>query len=161
MKSSEPDGSVAGSRRPRPAAQHKLWGTDATSAHTLGDGQVTVFVVVDHATCEGLGIHAAKAGNRFEALEPLRQAVRSACGPFNQDVALGPKLRHDHGSQFMSDDYQAELSFLGIEIEPCVRTSARGQRLRRAFHPDAEAGSCCGRHLPQRRGTAPGAARVA
>jgi putative transposase len=31
-----------------------------------------------------MGIHAAKQGTRFEALEPLRQGVRTALGAFGQ-----------------------------------------------------------------------------
>jgi hypothetical protein len=34
-------------------------------------------LVVDHCTAEGVSIHAAKIGNRFEALEPSRQGVRA------------------------------------------------------------------------------------
>jgi transposase InsO family protein len=109
-----------------PANPNEMWGTDATATHTLEDGQVTVFVVVDHATHEGLGIHAAKIGNRFEALEPLRQAIRMAYGEFREDVALGLKLRHDHGSQFMSDDYQSELRFLGITSSPAFVRAPEG-----------------------------------
>ena len=26
--------------------------------------------------------------------------------------------RHDHGSQYMSDDFQAEIAFLGMESSP-------------------------------------------
>ena len=54
-----------------------MWGTDATAAFTEEDGQVTVFMAVDHCTAVFVGIHAAKPGTRFEALEPIRQAVRS------------------------------------------------------------------------------------
>jgi hypothetical protein len=28
------------------------------------------------------------------------------------------KLRHDHGHQFMSDDLQPEIGFLGMESSP-------------------------------------------
>ena len=41
---------------------------------------MTVFAVVDHYNAECLGIHAARTGTRFEALEPLRQAVRRIFG---------------------------------------------------------------------------------
>lgn len=53
-----------------PANPNEMRGTDATRAYTLEEGQATVFVVVAHTTCEGRGIHAAKTGNRFEALAP-------------------------------------------------------------------------------------------
>ena len=35
----------------------------------------SVFVAVDHCSVDCVGIHAAKSGNRFEALEPIRQGV--------------------------------------------------------------------------------------
>ena len=71
-----------------------MWGTDLTSTLT-GEGQASIFVTVDHASSECLGIHAARRATRFEALEPLRQAVRFAFGTFGQGSAGGLKLRHD------------------------------------------------------------------
>jgi transposase InsO family protein len=97
----------------------QMWGTDATSTLT-DEGSATIFFVVDHCTMECLGIHAAGRGTRWEALEALRQAVREAMGGYREGVAAasGLMLRHDHGSQFVSDDYQADLRFLGIESSP-------------------------------------------
>lgn len=95
----------------------EMWGTDATSALT-GEGNATIFFVLDHCTAECLGIHGARRGTRFEALEPLRQAVRMTRGGFERDIASGTALRHDHGSQFISHAYQAELRLLGIESSP-------------------------------------------
>jgi putative transposase len=60
-----------------------IWGTDLTSTMT-GEGQASIFVTVDHASTECLGIHAARRATRFEALEPLRQGVRSCFGAFPQ-----------------------------------------------------------------------------
>jgi hypothetical protein len=34
-----------------------------------------VFVAVEHANSEVIGIHASRSANRFEALEPVRPAV--------------------------------------------------------------------------------------
>jgi hypothetical protein len=76
-----------------------MWGTDMTAAYTRQDGQVAIFIAVDHYSAEWRGIHAAKQGTRFEALEPLRQGVRTAFEAFGQDIAQGLVLRHDHGSQ--------------------------------------------------------------
>jgi hypothetical protein len=39
----------------------EMWGTDLTSTLT-GEGQVAIFVTVDHASTECLGIHAAAGG---------------------------------------------------------------------------------------------------
>jgi len=48
----------------------------------------------------------------------LRQATRDYCGGFHAGAAAGIRNRHDHGSQYMSDDYQAEIAFLGMESSP-------------------------------------------
>jgi putative transposase len=76
-----------------------MWGTDMTATYTREDGQVAIFIAVDHCSAECVGIHAAKQGTRFEALEPMRQGVRTSFGAFGQDIAQGLVLRHDHGSQ--------------------------------------------------------------
>jgi transposase InsO family protein len=104
----------------------EMWGTDATSAWTTKEGHVTIFVAVDHCTAEGVGIHAAKVGNRFEALEPIRQGVRERFGFYGPDAARGLKLRHDHGSQYVSDAFQDELAFLGIESSPAFVRAPEG-----------------------------------
>jgi len=65
-----------------------------------------------------LGVHAAKKATRFEALEPLRQAARDYCGGFRAGAAAGIRSGHDHSSQYVSDDYQAEIAFLGMESSP-------------------------------------------
>src|SRR5437879_1208665 len=44
--------------------------------------------------------------------------VRDYCGGFRAGAAAGIRNRHDHGSQYMSDDYQAEIAFLGMQSSP-------------------------------------------
>jgi len=103
-----------------------MWGTDATTVLTLDEGNATVFIAVDHCTSECVGIHAAKHGNRFEALEPIRQGVRDHFGAYDAGIAKGLKLRHDNGTQYTSDDFQDELDFLGIESSPSFVRSPEG-----------------------------------
>jgi len=91
---------------------------DATSCLTRREGTATVFVVVDHCAAECIGIHAARPGTRFEAVEPLRQGVRALFGAYAQGVATSLQARHDHGSQYVSDYFQDELRFLGIVSSP-------------------------------------------
>jgi transposase InsO family protein len=105
---------------------NRMWGIDATATVTLDDGQVTVFAAVDHCTAECVGIHAVKRATRFEALEPLRQGVHQHFGGFQPGAAQGLRLRHDHGSQFISDDFQNELAFLGIESSPAFVREPEG-----------------------------------
>jgi transposase InsO family protein len=102
-----------------------MWGTDLTSTMT-GEGQASIFVTVDHCSTECVGIHAARRATRFEALEPLRQGVRACFGAFAEGVAGGLELRHDHGSQFVADDYQRELAFLGIASSPAFVREPEG-----------------------------------
>src|SRR5881628_3169265 len=102
-----------------------MWGTDLTTT-IIGEGQVAVFVAVDHCSAECVGIHAARRGTRFEALEPIRQGVRRCFGAFGKDIARGLAVRHDHGSQYMSDVFQKELAFLGIESSPAFVRAPEG-----------------------------------
>lgn len=41
-------------------------------------------------------------------------------------MAYGLKLRYNHGSQFMSDPYQEEVRFLGIEPSPAFVREPEG-----------------------------------
>ena len=75
---------------------------------------------------ECIGIHTARRGTRFEALEPIRQGIREHFGIFDRDAALGLTLRHDHGSQYMSDVFQEEIRFLGITSSPAYVREPEG-----------------------------------
>jgi transposase InsO family protein len=110
-----------------------MWGTDATSTVTLEDGSVAVFVAIDHCTLEGVGIHAATRATRFEALEPIRQGVRRQFGTFSPGSATGVQVRHDHGSQYMSDDFQTELRFLGMTSSPAFVRAPEGNGVAERF----------------------------
>ena len=105
---------------------NQMWGIDATATVTIEEGQVTVFAAVDHCTAECVGIHAVKRATRFEALDPIRQGVNEHFGGFHAHGATGLQLRHDHGSQFMSDDFQNEIRFLGIESSPAFVREPEG-----------------------------------
>ena len=99
-----------------------MWGADLTATWTAA----AVFIAVDHCSAECVGIHAAGRATRFEALEPLRQGVRRHFGGFARDIAKGLAVRHDHGSQYMSDHFQKELTFLGIESSPAFVRAPEG-----------------------------------
>lgn len=104
----------------------QMWGTDATATSTEAEGTVTIFAAIDHCTAECVGIHAVKKASRFEALEPIRQGVRQYFGGISAGVAAGLQLRHDHGSVYMSDDFQAEIRFLDIEPSPAFVRQPEG-----------------------------------
>jgi transposase InsO family protein len=108
-----------------PDAVDVMWGTDLTTTIT-GEGQAAVFVAIDHFSAECVGLHAALRATRFEALEPIRQGVRRHFGGFAQGIAAGLAVRHDHGSQYMSGDFQGELRLLGIESSPAFVRAPEG-----------------------------------
>jgi len=97
-----------------------------TATVTTGHGQVAVFVAVDHCSAECVGIHAAIRGTRLEALEPIRQGVRERFGAVGQGVAAGLSIRHDHGSQYMSHDFQNEIRWLGATSSPAFIRAPEG-----------------------------------
>jgi transposase InsO family protein len=109
-----------------PTQVDTMWGTDMTATYTRQDGQGASFIAVDHYSAGCVGIHAATQGTRFEALEPIRQGIRTAFGAFEQGLAQGLALRHDHGSQYMSHVFQEELRFLGIASSPAFVREPEG-----------------------------------
>jgi putative transposase len=129
---------LAPARQPEPVVEHPhdgtivtdrpnvMWGTDATAAITILEGPVTIFAAIDHCTAECVGIHAARYGDRFEALEPLRQGVRDHFGDLAAAVARGLAVRHDHGSVYLSGDFQAEVTFLGMTSSPAFVRQPEG-----------------------------------
>jgi transposase InsO family protein len=102
-----------------------MWGSDLTSVMT-GEGQAALFVAVDHCSAECVGLHASRRADRFQALEPIRQGVRERFGAFAKGVARGLELRHDHGSQYVSHHFQAELRFLGVASSPAFVREPEG-----------------------------------
>ena len=61
---------------------------------------------------------------RFSA--PLLLISDPCFGAFAQGIARGLSARHDHGSQYMSDAFQQELAFLGIESSPAFVRAPEG-----------------------------------
>ena len=105
---------------------NKMWGTDMTTTVTADEGQVSVMAAVDHCSFECVGIHAAKSGNRYEALEPLRQGVAERLGEFGPGVAADLALRHDHATAYLSEVFQRELRFLGVTSSPAFIREPQG-----------------------------------
>ena len=67
---------------------------------------------------ELVGWHTAKIGDRWAALEPLRQGVRQVFGRFAKDVARGLRIRCDWGPQYIADAWINEVKWLGMTITP-------------------------------------------
>lgn len=117
-----------------PIFPNKIWGTDMTKGHTIEEGKAHVWALIDHFTGECLGIHASKSANRFEAMEPMKQAILEVFGKYEKDVANGILMRHDHGSQYTSKDFQKEVKFFGMTSSPSfVRTPEGNGVIERFF----------------------------
>ena len=110
----------------------QMWGTDATRVWTPF-GYPWIFIAIDHCSGECIGVHASLSGHRFAALVPLQDGVREHFGDLEAGVASGLKIRHDHGSQYMSEAFQAELSFLGAESSPSFVASPQGNGIAERF----------------------------
>jgi len=57
-----------------------MWGTDPTRFYTERERLYWFFGAVDHYTTEVMGWHVAKIGDRWAALEPIRQWMTKAFG---------------------------------------------------------------------------------
>jgi len=58
----------------------ELWGTDATKFWTQQEGWCWFFGTIDHCAEDIVGWHVAKRGDRWAALEPIRQGVQQTHG---------------------------------------------------------------------------------
>ncbi len=109
-----PHGDRSHSGRITTDVPNELWGTDATRFYTKEDGWCWFFVAVDHCVTDVVGWHVAKKGDRWAALEPIRQGVRTHMDDYAPKIALGLGLRHDWGPQYTAHQFQGELAWLGI-----------------------------------------------
>lgn len=110
-----------------------MWGTDGTTTLTVQQGSVWVFAAIDHCTGECLGIHASLKGDRFEALQPIYQAVAATFGTVETGSAAGLTLRHDRGPQYTSSHFQREINWLGIKSSPSFVRAPEGNGIAERF----------------------------
>jgi transposase InsO family protein len=96
----------------------ELWGTDATRFYTHREGWSWFFGAIDHCSEDIVGWHVAKVGDRWAALEPIRQGVQHTHGGYAPKIALGLGLRADHGPQYTANQFLGELRWLGIRSSP-------------------------------------------
>ena len=133
QRTGNPHGPKAHDGTIRTTRVDEIWGTDMTTTLTGLEGNASIFFAVDHCSLECVGIHAARPGTRFEALEPIRQGVRHSFGAFGPGLADGLTLRHDHGSQYTSDAFQEEVAFLGIKSSPSFVREPQGNGIAERF----------------------------
>lgn len=95
-----------------------MWGTDATRFYTRQEGWCWYFGAVDHHTDEVVGWHVAKRGDRWAALQPLRDGVQAMFGAFAKEIARGLQIRCDWGPQYIAAAWIQEVHWLGMTISP-------------------------------------------
>ena len=96
-------------------APNLMWGTDGIRIQTVEEGWVWVFSAVDHFDACCVGIHAAKTGNRFAAMQPIAQGLLAEFGSTAANAGKGLRLRMDHGTQYTADDFLKQIEFWGID----------------------------------------------
>ena len=138
---------------------NEMWGTDMTQTITVGQGRAYVFVAVEHANSEVVGIHASRSANRFEALEPVRQGVHRCFGAIAPggawiEAASRSWLQLYVGRFPGRDQVPGDRSFA------ILRATAPGQRRRRALHPNPQGEPAVGENLRHHRRAASRARRV-
>lgn len=70
-----------------------MWGTDGTRVQTADEGMCWIFTAVDHYSCEVVGRHVCKRGDRFAALQPVAQGLAKYFGGVTADAGRGLSLR--------------------------------------------------------------------
>jgi len=143
------DNSLLSVTRPRPerkANEHtgsiktvlpnRMWGTDGKKFYTRQEGWCWFFGVIDHFNDEIIAWHSNQSGTRFDALDPVRMAVKKTYGCLDQHICkgIGLFLRTDHGSQYDSRDFQNELKFLGLVYSPAFVRSPQCNGIIERFH---------------------------
>ena len=97
---------------------NELWGADAARFYTRQDGWCWFFGAIDHCSEDVVGWHVAKRGDRWAALEPIRQGIRAHYQHYATKIALGLGLRHDWGPQYCAHQFLGELRWLGMTSTP-------------------------------------------
>jgi transposase InsO family protein len=105
-----------------PDGINQIWGTDGTLFGTINGELLWLFAVIDHYSDEILGWHIVNVGqgDRFAALEPIKQGLRKICGAVGKDIGKGIAIRHDWGPQYIAHDFKTELKFFGLKNSPAL-----------------------------------------
>ncbi|MEX3606197.1 MAG: DDE-type integrase/transposase/recombinase [Burkholderia sp.] len=94
---------------------NEIWGTDGAKVQSIDEGLVRIFAAVDHCDAACVGIHVIKVGRPLcRTLEPISQAVHEQFGSVEANAGRGLSRRMDHGSQYKSYDFRAQIKFWGI-----------------------------------------------
>ena len=111
-----------------------IWATDAVKIWTEEDGWIWYFGVTDHWNSECLGWHVTKRGDRYAAMEAMRNAVRTGCGELTAGAARGISLRPDHGSVFTAQEYRNEAKYWGFGFSYALVGEPETNGVEERFH---------------------------
>ncbi len=105
-----------------PDSINQIWGTDGTLFGTINGDLLWLFAVIDHFSDELLGWHIVEVGqgDRFAALEPIKQGLRRIRGFVGKNIGDGIAIRHDWGPQYIAHDFKEELKFFGLRNSPAL-----------------------------------------
>lgn len=97
-------------------APSEMWGTDELRAPTVENGLVWIFTAVEHWNAEVMGCYVSVRGDRFAALEPIKQGLERIGRGMGRDAARCLSLRLDQGTQHTSEHFHNETLYWGLEL---------------------------------------------
>ena len=95
---------------------NEMWGTDMSQAVTLEEGRAYVFVAVEHANSEIVGIHAARSANLPSRSTP------STTPPCSQVLSIDPPCFFRSSPPYLLSSLECDTKF---EATVNVRRHAR------------------------------------
>lgn len=115
---------------------NEMWASDGKEIKTRKNGKCWLFSTIDHCNDEILGYHIVKKGDRYAAMEPIRQAVKQEFGSVAEHICSEADvlLRTDRGTQYESRDFKQEMVFLGITKSPTFVRSPESNGVIERFH---------------------------
>ena len=136
---------------------NEMWGTDMSQTVTIEEEGGPMFSSPSNTRTQKSSAFTPRvSANRFEARwSRSGRGCIGASGSIAPGVARGLKLRHDHGSNYMSGDFQSEIKCLGHRSFAILRARTRRAKWRRrALHPNLEGELALGADVQNHRGTA-------
>ena len=137
-----------------PTRVNEMWGTDMSQTVTIEEGRAYVFVAVEHANSEIIGIHAARSANRFEALEPVRQGCIGTSAPSRPAWRVGSSCVTIRWLQLHIRRFPDRDQMSGHRSSASFVREPEGKWRRRALHPNLEGELALGADVQNHRGTA-------
>ena len=140
VRRGHPRGDRTHSGRIRTERPDELWGTDASRFWTKAEGWCWFFAAVDHCTSDVVGWHVAKKGDRWAALEPVRQGGVGPHGRLRQGDRPGSRSAPRLGLAIQGEAVPGRDQMARHPLHTRLRGRAGVQRRRGALHPHPQGG---------------------